>query len=193
MIKVRVCTLTAALTVIFMKGTDPRKDPTNKPSSNYTVQQMYVDSLTKSVGRSCKQPLSRVLSFSKQVEVLPMSQSMTSLRSPAVRDVWEAGSAACCSRLLDCRRCSHLSASTSHSDSQRFLLLQSRQKSRLHRTRTLSTTVSNEAIVMTEHKATESMREALKDTGPVKDLGYLLAGKQHKVTFVLFSVSFCCA
>ena len=116
-----------------------------------------------------------------------MSQSLTSLRSCAVQDIWEAGPAPCGLRLLDCRRCSHLSASTSYSDSQRFLLLQSRQQSRLHRTRTLSTAVSNEDVVVTEHKATESMREALKDTGPVKDLGYLLAGKTVQANFLCCS------
>ena len=119
-----------------------------------------------------------------------MSQA---LRPLAVRDVREAGFAPCCSRHLDCRRCSHLLASTSHSDSQRSLLLQSRQHSHLHRTRTLSTAVSNENVVVTEHKATESMREALQDTGPFKNLGYFLAGRIAQATFVLFSVSSCCA
>ncbi|KAL3140553.1 hypothetical protein ABBQ32_005132 [Trebouxia sp. C0010 RCD-2024] len=101
-----------------------------------------------------------------------MSQAnLTSWRSSPVRDAREAGCAPNSLRHIDCRRCSHFSASTSYSDSQR-LLLRCCQYSRLHQARTLSANVSLKSTVVAEHSTTDSLREALRDTGPVQDLGF---------------------
>ncbi|KAL3158319.1 hypothetical protein ABBQ38_010562 [Trebouxia sp. C0009 RCD-2024] len=100
-----------------------------------------------------------------------MSQaSLTSWRSSPVRAAREAGCAPNSFQHIDCRRCSHFSASTSYSDSQR-LLLQCCHYARLHQARTLSANVSLKSTVIAENTTTDSLRETLKDTGPVQDLG----------------------
>ena len=158
------------LTTVFTTQLDPQGINDKSTSSRESLLRLFG---TWKVTKKTKLP-SRPAHLSNRLRwsVLMSQSSLTSWRSHAVRDAREASSAPCSSRHTDCRRCSHLSASTSYSESQRFLL-QSRQQSHLHRTRALPAITSNDSIVVTEHTATDSLREALRDTGPVKDLGYL--------------------
>lgn len=79
------------------------------------------------------------------------------------------------SRHQECRRCSQQSASTSYSDSQ-GLLFPSRQHARPCDTQVRSAAASKKVGPSPERKATDSLREQLKDSGPVKNLGCGLSG-----------------
>lgn len=101
-------------------------------------------------------------------------------RASAMRNVREAGGAPFSSRLVVCRRCSHLSASTSYSDSHR-LLLQLCQESRLHQERLLLANASLKSTVVSEDTTTDSLPEAPKGTGPVQHLGYVASMTAHAI------------
>lgn len=111
--------------------------------------------------------------------------TLTPSNSSLARDARDTRCAARSVRQIDCRRCSHNFASTSYSDTH-TLLLPSRPHSRLRNATKITAVAPNDSVVVTERKATDSLREALKDTGPAKDLGYGGITRIHLVSNALF-------